>query len=1314
MATIGTVEGILRLRDEFTATLNRASEQLEQTGRKMQRVGRQMQATGAQLTAAVTLPLAAIGAAAVKMAADAEEAANKFNVVMGESADDVRARFLELRDTLPLTLDEMERLAAGVQDLLVPFGVAREQAAQMSANMVELAGDVASFNNVSPERVLEAISSALAGSSEPMRRFGVDTRVARLEALALSEGLVEVGQELDSTATAQAVLLAIQRDSTDAMGDAARTVDSTANQMRFLARDVREATQALGDALIPVARSLIGALRPIVQAFADLSPRMRTAVVAVGALAAAIGPLIFVLGTLVRSLGAVAAAASGASAALARMGGVAKGLTATLGRLSIVLVPLAALLESTRQTNAKVEREFQKLVGGVGDSVVAVAAFRAELERLTKIPLKQTTEQQRVRVQALRKAIEELERRTALTVDELKQFDEANVQSSLNLDGFRLAAGNAGDELADLANQFDATGDSADDFDTKIQAILDELFPVEAQIRATEERLRLISEAMSRGTRDADELREAYQRLVERLLELDGAATEAGEAINLVVGPGVTEGIDELADDVSRLSDDIENQNQNVRDQAAEWIQVGQAAAGALGEIDSQAADVLNAIIAMTAAMIAFNQAATAAATAVAALNIATAAFALFSLFAGGGRRTQVSGPIPIGPGGAVTEDLSEEMGFAIGSVREEFGKFLEAFNAALRETMQAISLTIPEAMEPVFFEFEKVFKDGQLRFVRVVVDGVTESFDTAEEALGFALQKFLQAVIAAGGQVDEAVRQIVEEFAGDPAQFQDVLRRVQGLADQALMALDGLSAIEIELRKLPSQLQALRQELTQLGLSAAQVERLVGGQLVASLQAARQAITGEELSVEARRAIQKQQALLFNAERALRIAELKARRAELLAKAGFAKAEIEIITASARGLSDALKAKGQVYNAEVQLILDQVRAINKILEALAKIPEIDIGRLRLPGVPRIRAPRVRPPRPPRGGGRAPEDPFADLQGLLDRLFPLAAAMRNLKDDTDLLTKAFEAGRISQRQLTEGMEILRKEMIEALLPGLQGLVDRLQPARARLRQFNEESDLLKRALKLGQISAEEYKDLIALLTAEFDGSAEKIEKLRGSLETLREFRLGLMLRPEAPIPVGRQLLLAQQEFARQARIARETGDVAGFTAAADALIDLARGAFGSTAGFQKIFRDVTGATEDLEAALGSQLEDLRKGPAEQTARRMLEVVGNTLDIVERFDQLLAQPSLVTVQDPIKRIADSSAEGVAQAANTSRNTAETRRAVERVERATKDADERNQVSIGRIQFEIRKERERADVRNQELIREFKRAIDRIAV
>ena len=58
-------------------------------------------------------------------------------------------------------------------NMLVPMGIGRKKAAEMSKQLVELAADMASFNNASPEETLDALRSGLAGETEPLRKFGV-------------------------------------------------------------------------------------------------------------------------------------------------------------------------------------------------------------------------------------------------------------------------------------------------------------------------------------------------------------------------------------------------------------------------------------------------------------------------------------------------------------------------------------------------------------------------------------------------------------------------------------------------------------------------------------------------------------------------------------------------------------------------------------------------------------------------------------------------------------------------------------------------------------------------------------------------------------------------------------------------------------------------------------------------------------------------------------------------------------------------------------------------------------------------------------
>jgi TP901 family phage tail tape measure protein len=91
MANIGTVEGVLRLKDEFTSKLNAAAFQLEKQGKRMEKVGRQMSDIGSQLTRSLTLPLAAIGGVAVKSFADFDGAMNKSLAIMGDVSETLRS-----------------------------------------------------------------------------------------------------------------------------------------------------------------------------------------------------------------------------------------------------------------------------------------------------------------------------------------------------------------------------------------------------------------------------------------------------------------------------------------------------------------------------------------------------------------------------------------------------------------------------------------------------------------------------------------------------------------------------------------------------------------------------------------------------------------------------------------------------------------------------------------------------------------------------------------------------------------------------------------------------------------------------------------------------------------------------------------------------------------------------------------------------------------------------------------------------------------------------------------------------------------------
>lgn len=354
----------------------RKARSLDQT---FVQVGRNMSRVGQRMTLGITLPLALLGAQALKSAANAEEAGNKFRVVMGAGAEAANLRLIELTKTIPLTQDEMQKLSASIQDMLVPMGLARDVAAGLSVDAVKLAGDLASFNNVGADRVMEAISSALAGMSRPLRAFGIDTSEARLKVLALSEGLVKQGKTMTKAARAQAVLIAVQLDSSDAMGDAERTINSTANSFRFLARDARILSQEIGDQLVPIILPLVQSLRDAVNWFGKLSPETQGWVVKLGLLAAALGPAAFLIGKMLLVGGKIAAMMTvNTTATVLNTRAVAAnklavgGLMTTQARATVV-----TRAGTTATTAATTSVGASGLAKGLGTATLALGAFWA-------------------------------------------------------------------------------------------------------------------------------------------------------------------------------------------------------------------------------------------------------------------------------------------------------------------------------------------------------------------------------------------------------------------------------------------------------------------------------------------------------------------------------------------------------------------------------------------------------------------------------------------------------------------------------------------------------------------------------------------------------------------------------------------------------------------------------------------------------------------------------------------------------------------------------------------------------------------------
>lgn len=273
-----------QLRRELAATGTTATTASKSFGRKF--------ATG--MRKAFVPAIAVVGAAgvaakkSVDAASDLEEQINKTGAVFGKSAPVIQKWSETTAQGIGISQREALEATGTFGNMLVPMGIARGRAADMSKSMVQLAGDMASFNNASPEETLDALRSGLAGETEPLRRFGVFLNAARVEQEAMNLGLTKGNKELTAAQKAQATYSIILKDTNDAQGDFKRTSDSAANAARIQAAEAEDLSAQIGEGLLPVYKALQGILLTVTRFMANHTEAVKVGAIAIVGLATAV------------------------------------------------------------------------------------------------------------------------------------------------------------------------------------------------------------------------------------------------------------------------------------------------------------------------------------------------------------------------------------------------------------------------------------------------------------------------------------------------------------------------------------------------------------------------------------------------------------------------------------------------------------------------------------------------------------------------------------------------------------------------------------------------------------------------------------------------------------------------------------------------------------------------------------------------------------------------------------------------------------------------------------------------------------------
>lgn len=213
---------------------------------------------------AIGLGAAAFGGAialsmnkAVNAASDLEEATGKFNVVFRDQLTQAETWSRGLVAAYGLSTREAKTYMAMIQDTLKPMGVASDEAARLSNEVVKLAVDLGSFNNQKTPDVMRDIQSALVGNFETMKKYSSILNVARIRQEALRQGLIEGKEELTAAQKATVAYTLMVKDSADAIGDWSRTSSGYANTMKQMRSNIEEVSAKIGNPLMPAIADVV-------------------------------------------------------------------------------------------------------------------------------------------------------------------------------------------------------------------------------------------------------------------------------------------------------------------------------------------------------------------------------------------------------------------------------------------------------------------------------------------------------------------------------------------------------------------------------------------------------------------------------------------------------------------------------------------------------------------------------------------------------------------------------------------------------------------------------------------------------------------------------------------------------------------------------------------------------------------------------------------------------------------------------------------------------------------------------------------------
>lgn len=190
------------------------------------------------------------GSEAIKLGSDLNEVQNVVDVAFPKMSKQVDEFAKSAMYASGLSETMAKRYTGTFGAMSKAFGFSEQQAYEMSTALTSLAGDVASFYNISQDEAYTKLKSVFTGETETLKDLGVVMTQTALDAYAMANGFGKTTAEMSEAEKVALRFAFVQSQLALASGDFARTSDSWANQVRIMKLQFQSFMASVGQGLI--------------------------------------------------------------------------------------------------------------------------------------------------------------------------------------------------------------------------------------------------------------------------------------------------------------------------------------------------------------------------------------------------------------------------------------------------------------------------------------------------------------------------------------------------------------------------------------------------------------------------------------------------------------------------------------------------------------------------------------------------------------------------------------------------------------------------------------------------------------------------------------------------------------------------------------------------------------------------------------------------------------------------------------------------------------------------------------------------------